>query len=137
MAKQVPLGIRAEIDRQVEFRHTLTAWKDDLPPVLSSPNMIAWMESACFEALQPFCEGDEINVGTAINVTHRAPTGIGCSIKCEAVLESVNGRFYIFRVSAHNGSEVIGYGTVARAIVSKSKFAAKYGQASTSSASQG
>lgn len=130
------MGIRAEIDRQVEFRHTLSAWRADLPPVLSTPNMIAWMEGACFEALQPFCEGDEINVGTAINVTHRAPTGIGASIKCEATLESLSGRFYIFRVSAHNGSEVIGHGTVSRAIVSKSKFSEKYGQTSASKAAQ-
>jgi predicted thioesterase len=28
-------------------------------------------------------------------------------------------------VSAHNGSEVIGYGTIARAIVSKSRFEEK------------
>jgi len=56
---------------------------------------------------------------------HRAPAWIGAVVKCEAVLESVNGRFLTFRVSAHNGSEVIGYGTIARAIVSKSKFEEK------------
>src|SRR5664279_1950310 len=63
--------------------------------------------------------------GTAINIVHRAPTGVGATVKSEAVLESFDGRFYTFRVSAHNGTEVIGYGTIARAIVSKAKFEEK------------
>ena len=126
MAKPVPIGTRAEVERRVEFHHTLTAWKAELPPVLSTPHMIGWMEAAGFEALLPFCEGDEVTVGTHINVNHRAPTGIGVAVKCEAVLESVNGRFYTFRVSAHNGKEVIGYGTIGRAFVSVGKFREKH-----------
>ena len=82
--------------------------------MLSTPHMIGWMEGAGYEALVPFCEGDEVTVGTAINVIHRAPTSIGATVKCEAVLESINGRFLTFRVSASNGSEVIGYGTIGR-----------------------
>jgi len=93
--------------------------------VLSTPNMIGWMEAAGFEALLPFCEGDEVSVGTAIKVIHRAATGIGATVKCEAVLEEFDGRFYTFRVSAHDGAEVIGHGTIKRAIVSKGKFEAK------------
>lgn len=126
MAKPAPLGARAELERRVEFEHTLSAWRPELPPVLSTPIMIAWMESAGFEALLPFCEGDEVTVGTAINVNHRAPTGVGALVRCEAVLESVNGRFFTLRVSAHNGKEVIGYGTIARAFVSTGKFKEKH-----------
>ena len=92
-------------------------------PGVVHPHMIGWMEAAGFEALLPFCLADEVSVGTAINVIHRAPTGIGTAVKCDAVLEAINGRFLIFRVSAHNGNEVIGHGTISRAIVSKSKFA--------------
>lgn len=94
--------------------------------MLSTPHMIGWMEAAGFEALLPFCEADEVSVGTAINIVHRAPTDVGTAVKCEAVLESMNGRFYTFRVSAHNGSEVIGYGTIGRAIVDEGKFKEKY-----------
>jgi fluoroacetyl-CoA thioesterase len=126
MAKSVPIGTRGEVERVVEFQHTLGAWKPELPPVLSTPMMIAWMESAGYEALLPFCEGDEVTVGTAINVNHRAPTGVGTTVKCEAVLESINGKFHTFRVTASNGKEVIGYGTVGRAFVSVSKFREKH-----------
>ena len=126
MAKPVPIGTRAEVERRVEFQHTLSAWKPELPPVLSTPYMIGWMEAAGFDALLPFCEGDEVTVGTAINVNHRAPTGVGALVKCEAVLESINGRFLTLRVSAHNGTQVIGYGTIGRAFVSVSKFREKH-----------
>ena len=93
--------------------------------MLSTPNMIGWMEAAAFEALLPFCEGDEVSVGTAINIVHRAATGVGVTVKCEAVLEEFDGRFYSFRVTASDGAEVLGHGTIKRAIVSKAKFEAK------------
>ncbi len=125
MAKPIPVGTRGESETRVEFKNTLTAWRPELPPVYSTPNMIGQMEAAAFNAMLPFCEGDEVSVGTAINVVHRAPAVEGMTIKSEAVLESHNGRFYSFRVSSHNGHEVIGHGTVSRAIVSKSKFEEK------------
>ena len=125
MAKEIPLGARGEAETTVEFKNTLSAWKEELPPVYSTPNMIGMMEAAGYNALHPFCEGDEVSVGTAINIVHRAPATIGMKIKTEAVLESFDGRFYTFNVSAHNGHEVIGYGTIGRAIVSKSRFEAK------------
>jgi predicted thioesterase len=125
MAKPVPIGTRAEVEKRVEFNNTLTAWREELPPVLSTPHMIGWMEAAGFEALLPFCEGDEVSVGTAINIIHRAATGIGATVKCKAVVEEFDGRFYEFRVTASDGQEVLGHGTIKRAIVSKSRFEAR------------
>jgi fluoroacetyl-CoA thioesterase len=125
MAKDIPIGTRGEAQTTVEFKNTLTAWKEHLPPVYSTPNMIGMMEAAGYNALEPFCEGDEVSVGTAINIVHRAPTAVGMKITTEAVLEAFDGRFYTFKVSASNGIEVIGYGTIARAIVSKAKFEEK------------
>jgi fluoroacetyl-CoA thioesterase len=87
--------------------------------------MIGWMEAAGFEALLPFCDGNEVSVGTAINIIHRAATGIGAMVKCEAVVEEFDGRFYTFGVTASDGAEVLGHGTIKRAIVSKSKFEEK------------
>jgi fluoroacetyl-CoA thioesterase len=80
--------------------------------------MIGLMETAAFLALQPYCEGDEISVGTAISIQHRAASGIGAHIAAEAVLESFDGRFYTFRVTTRDDVQEIGRGTVGRAIVS-------------------
>ena len=125
MPKPVPLGTRGEAETTVQFKNTLTAWKDHLPPVYSTPNMIGMMEAAAYNALEPFCEGDEVSVGTAINIVHRAPAFEGQKVTTEAVLDSFDGRFYTFKVSASNGNEIIGYGTIGRAIVSKAKFEEK------------
>jgi len=83
------------------------------------------METAAFQTLQPYCEADEITVGTSIHVEHRAATGIGTRITAEAVVDSFDGRFYTVRVSASDGTQEIGRGTVGRAVVSVSKFAAR------------
>jgi len=122
MAKSIPIGTRATTEETVEFKHTLTAHHPQLPPVYSTPEMIRLMETAAFHALQPYCEGDEITVGTSINVQHRAASGIGAKIRAEAELESFDGRFYTVRVTAFDDCQEIGRGTVGRAVVSISKF---------------
>jgi predicted thioesterase len=125
--KDVPIGIgvRGKAEETVEFQHTLTAHHPSLPSVYSTPDMIRLMETAAFHALQPYCEGDEITVGTSIHVEHRAASGIGACITAEAVVESFDGRFYTVQVSASDGAQEIGRGTVGRAVVSVSRFAAR------------
>ena len=123
--KEIPPGTRGEAAETVEFEHTLTSHHSELPPVYSTPDMIRLMETAAFHALQPYCEGDEITVGTSINVEHRAASGVGARIKAEAVLESFDGRFYTLRVSARDDVQEIGRGTVGRAVVSIGKFLGK------------
>lgn len=125
MPKDIPIGAHGEASEVVEFEHTLTSHHPELPPVYSTPDMIRLMETAAFHALQPYCEGDEITVGTSINVEHRAASGVGAQIKAEAVLESFDGRFYTLRVTARDDTQEIGRGTVGRAVVSISKFLGK------------
>ena len=126
MSKDVPLGARGEAEQVVEHRDTLNHHDPKLPPIYSTPNMIGLMEWAASKALQPYCEPGEISVGTAINIEHRAPTTIGARVKADAMLESVNGRFYVFRVTAHNGAAEIGRGTVTRAFVNPAKVAERH-----------
>jgi predicted thioesterase len=131
MAKDIPIGARATAEETVKFEHTLTAHHPELPPVYSTPDMIRLMETAAFHALHPYCEGDEITVGTAIQVEHRAASGIGAKIRAEAVLESFDGRFYWVRVTARDEVQEIGRGTVGRAVVSIAKFLSKLEKAGT------
>jgi fluoroacetyl-CoA thioesterase len=125
LAKPIPIGARGEAKETVEFKHTLTAHHPQLPPVYSTPDMIRLMETAAFLALHPYCEGDEITVGTSIHIEHRAASVIGSLIKAEAVLESFDGRFYTLRVTARDDTQEIGRGTVGRAVVTIGKFLEK------------
>ncbi len=126
MAKEIPIGIRGEAEQTVEHRDTLNAHNKALPPIYSTPHMIGLMEWAAANAMLPYCDEGEISVGTAINIEHRAPTTIGAHVKAEAVLESANGRFFVFRVTAHNGVAEIGRGTVTRAFVNPAKVAERH-----------
>jgi predicted thioesterase len=125
MAKPIPIGARGEAEETVEFKRTLTSHHPELPPVYSTPDMVRLMETAAFRAMQPYCEGDEITVGTSIHIDHRAASGLGARIKAEAVLESFDGRFYTVRVTARDEVREIGSGTVGRAVVSVGKFTEK------------
>jgi fluoroacetyl-CoA thioesterase len=122
MAQPVPIGVRGEASETVELKHTLAAHHPQLPPVYSTPDMIRLMETACFHALQPFCDDGEITVGISIHVEHRAASGIGMQIHAQAELESFDGRIYTMRVYAHDGSQEIGRGTVGRAVVHVPSF---------------
>ncbi len=125
MAKEIPIGVRGTAEETVEFKHTLTAHHSELPPLYSTPDMIRLMEVASFMALHPYCQGDEITVGTAIHVEHRAASGVGAKIRAEAALESFDGRFYTLRVTAWDNGREIGSGTVGRAVVSVAKLLEK------------
>lgn len=127
MAKPITIGARGSAEERVKFENTLTAHHHELPPVYSTPDMIRLMETAGFHALQPFCEGDEISVGTAISIEHRAPTGVNSVVVAEAVVQEVDGRFVTLAVSAREGKNEIGRGTIQRSIVSVGKFLDKYG----------
>ena len=126
MSKPVPLGARGESQWTVELKHTLTQYDPKLPPVLSTPQMIGWMEVAGANAMKPYLEGDELSVGTAIHIEHLAACTVGAEVQCEATLESEDGKQYVFRVTAqaeHNGHGFeIGRGTVSRAFVSLGRF---------------
>lgn len=124
--KELPIGLRGEAEVTVAHEHTLNHHHPELPAIYSTPHMIGLMEVAAANAMKPYCQDGEISVGTAINIEHRAPTTIGQHVKAEAELESVNGRFYVFRVSAHNGVEEIGRGTVTRAFVNPARVAERY-----------
>lgn len=124
--KQLPAGLRGQAEITVEHEHTLNHHNPELPPIFSTPHMIGIMEWAAAKAMQPFCEAGEISVGTAINIEHRAPSVVGQHVTAQAEFESASGRFYIFRVTAHNGVEEIGRGTVTRAFVNPAKVAEKY-----------
>jgi fluoroacetyl-CoA thioesterase len=125
MARPVPIGTRAEISHIVEFKHTLASHTEELPPVLSTPWMIAWMEHACLIAQQPYCDEGEVTVGTAIHIDHRAPATIGQRVVADAVLQKMDGRFYIYRVTARNEQQQIAFGTVHRAVVNVANFMKK------------
>jgi fluoroacetyl-CoA thioesterase len=125
MPQSIPIGTRGEARETVEFKHTLKSHHEMLPLIYSTPDMIRLMETAGFRAMHPFCEADELSVGTHINIEHRAASGIGSAMIAEAVVESFDGRFYILRVTVRDETREVGRGTIGRAIVNVTQFMEK------------
>jgi len=128
MSKPVPIGARGEASEIVDHKHTLTHFDPKLPPVYSTPAMIRLMEIAGLNALQPYVEGDEITVGTAINIEHRAASLVNTKVTAEAIVEKIDGRFYTLRVRAWDDKKEIGSGTINRTFVSLGKLMNKLQQ---------
>ena len=125
MSRPVPVGTRAEVERRVEREHTLQRYHEEFPPVLSTPEMIGLMEWACFVAQQPFCDEGEVTVGTRVCIDHLAATGIGSLVRAEAIMEKMEGKFYVYRVRAWDEEKDLGRGVVHRAVVNVSRFTRK------------
>jgi fluoroacetyl-CoA thioesterase len=64
-------------------------------------------------------------VGVLVNVRHLAATPLGATVTAHAKLIAVDGRRLTFRVTAHDGTDLIGEGVHERALIDLARFEAK------------
>jgi fluoroacetyl-CoA thioesterase len=93
--------------------------------VLSTPQMILFMERACRNLILSMLDAGHDTVGTHVDVWHRAAGPIGSKVAISAELLAVNGRRAEFRVEARVGEKIIGDGTHQRAVIEVARFAQK------------
>ncbi len=118
-------GIRGCAEVLVSEENTAAALGSGALPVFATPSMIALMEKAARESVQPFLEEGQGTVGTSLNVKHLAATPVGLRVRAEAELIEVDRRRLVFRVEARAGGEKIGEGTHERFIIDSERFLAK------------
>lgn len=121
MKHPVPIGAVGELTFTVEAAHTITF--DPVPPVLSTPSLVWFLEHAAGRALEPVLEEGEISLGSEINLHHLAPTPLGGKVTCTARLISAEGATFLFQVQAREGGEVVARGTHRRVVVRAASFA--------------
>jgi predicted thioesterase len=93
--------------------------------VFATPMMIALMEKAALDVVQPYLGEGESTVGTLVNVKHMAATPVGMTVRAVARLEAVDGRRLRFAVEAYDDKEKIGEGVHERFIILADRFLAK------------
>ncbi len=93
--------------------------------VLATPALIACMENACMQLVQPALAEGITTVGTRVEVAHLAPTPEGARIVVTATLTETDGRRFVYRVEAEDGSGKIGEGTMERRSIRLSSFEEK------------
>jgi fluoroacetyl-CoA thioesterase len=118
-------GLVGEATLIVEEKHSAHHLRSGGVHVLATPIMIALMEEAAHNLVDPLLEPGKLSVGTNLDVNHLAATPIGMRVRPRAELLSIDGRTLTFRVQAHDERERVGEGTHTRAIISLEPFLAR------------
>lgn len=127
-------GLRHRAQFTVQSRHTVPAvdpgWPgfQDMPPVLATAMMVAFMEQTCIEGLRPFLAPGQHTVGIHVNMGHVAATPIGMQVTAEVELIEVQSKTLVFHVVCSDAAGVIGEGTHQRAIIDVARFAQRLAQ---------
>jgi len=85
--------------------------------VLSTPNMIALIERAAIECVQPHLAPGQATVGTRVDVAHLAGTLVGMTVTITVELTEIDRRKLGFRVEVRDELDEAGKGTHERFIV--------------------
>jgi predicted thioesterase len=125
MIEQFPIGLTGEARVQVTPEVTAQHMGSGTVSVFATPEMVLLMERAAVAALAPRLAPGQQSVGTMVNVRHLAATPLGATVTAHAELIAVDGRRLTFRVSAHDGTELIGEGSHERAVIDLARFEAK------------
>jgi fluoroacetyl-CoA thioesterase len=96
-----------------------------MPKVFATGNMIVLMEWTCTQLLAPHLDPGEGSLGVHVDVSHLAATVPGMTVTVDAECVAVTGQRVAFKVSAHDGLDLIGEGRHERFVVMWDKFNAR------------
>ncbi len=122
------IGARREETLQVGNDNAIKFLGPEGPRVLSTPQMILFMERVCRNLILAMLDPGHDTVGTHVNVSHCAAAPMGSTVIFAAELLAVNGRRVEFRVEARLGDRIVGEGAHQRAIIDVARFAEKVKQ---------
>ncbi len=127
MLQELKPGLTGTAETVVRETNTALAMGSGSLHVFATPGMIALMEQAACNAVAVCLDEESTSVGTLVNVTHDAATGMGKAVTATATLVEVQGRKLVFEVTAADEDKQIGKGRHERFIINKEKFMAKLG----------
>ncbi len=121
--------LRVGLSKRLEY----VVKKDDSPRflsekgigVLSTPRMIALMETTAKNLLDETLDPSYTSVGYHIDVYHKAPAPVGARIVFIATVKEIRGRRVVFEVRCMLGDTIIGEGIHERFIIPWEKFMEK------------
>jgi len=127
MATALHVGARGDQTITVTDEITAVAMGSGSLSVLSTPAMIALMESAALAAIDSLLPEGQSSVGIEINVRHLSATPVGEEIIASAIVTQIDGKRITFEVRAWDRRELIGEGTHIRYIIDELRFMSRLG----------
>ena len=125
--KPVAPGTRHAFTVQTQARDTAEAFGNPGVPVVGTPALIGFLETAADRCLKPFYEAKEGSVGASIDVAHLAPAPENAAIEARAEVIGVEGRKFRFAVEVRHGERLLMKGFHQRMVVDLERFLAKLG----------
>ncbi|MCQ4021892.1 MULTISPECIES: thioesterase family protein [unclassified Ruminococcus] len=93
--------------------------------VYATPAVVALIEAAASQMAQTFVEEGITTVGTRIAIDHVSATPVSAKVWAEAVLKEIDGRRFVFEVSAYDEKGLIAKGEHERFSVKSESFQKK------------
>ena len=123
--KPISPGARYSFIVQTQYRDTAEAFGNPGVPVVGTPALIGFLETAAERCLQPFYEAKEGSLGTSIDIAHLAPAPENSTIEASAEVVALEGRKIRFAVQARQGESLLMKGFHERMVVDLERFLAK------------
>ena len=121
-------GLAATIERVVGDTDTSAAAGTSDVAMLATPSIILFAEQATWAALSGRLDEGTSAVEHRVEISHLAPTPVGAKVRAEAVLEAIEGRRLIFRISVTDDRGLVAAGRFTRVLVSKQQFLERAGE---------
>ena len=120
-------GLSARSAATVAAGNTAAAMGSGDLAVFATPAMVALMENAAMQCVQPELPEGKGTVGVEISSSHLAPTPVGMKVSATAEVTGVsaNGKMISFKVTASDEEGLIGEGTHTRAVIDNTRFLQK------------
>jgi fluoroacetyl-CoA thioesterase len=122
MKSRPRIGLTGELAFKTEAKHAVEFAGNGMPAVLSTPNLVGFLERTARETIAGCLEDGERSVGIELDLKHLAPTPIGQTVHCTARIISVEDRQVLFQIEARDQHEVIVRGLHKRAVIRTESF---------------
>jgi fluoroacetyl-CoA thioesterase len=122
MKSRPRIGLTGELAFNTEAKHAVEFAGNGMPAVLSTPNLVGFLERTARETIAGCLEDGEHSVGIELDLKHLAPTPIGQTVHCTARIISVEDRQVLFQIEARDQHEIIVRGLHKRAVINLEKF---------------
>lgn len=119
------IGAKREEVVEVGADHVIKFLGPEGARVLSTPQMILFMERTCRNLILAMLDPGHDSVGTHVNVSHSSAAPLGSTVTFAAELVSVADRRAEFRVQARYGEKIVGEGTHQRVVIDVARFSRK------------
>ena len=93
--------------------------------MLATPMLVALLEGAAKDSVQPSLPEGWTTVGTRVDIRHLAATPVGMKVTARAILTEVDRRRLVFTVEAYDEREKVGEGLHERFIINTERFESK------------